>query len=40
MATPTHSKPATAFKCGTINAAVWENIGEKGIFYSVTFSRP
>ncbi len=39
MATP-HSKPATAFRCGTVNAAVWENTGEKGIFYSITFSRP
>ena len=39
MATP-HSKPATAFRSGNVNAAVWENTGEKGPFFSVTFSRP
>lgn len=33
-------KPATAFRFGSVNAAVWENIGEKGPFFSVTFSRP
>lgn len=33
-------KPATAFRCGTVNAAVWQNTGEKGPFFSVTFSRP
>ena len=39
MATP-HSKPATAFRSGNVNAAIWENTGEKGHFFSVTFSRP
>jgi hypothetical protein len=39
MATP-HSKPATAFRSGNVNAAIWENTGEKGGFFSVTFSRP
>ena len=39
MATP-HSKPATAFRSGSVNAAIWENTGEKGPFFSVTFSRP
>ena len=32
-------KPATIFRCGNVNAAVWENTGEKRIFFSVTFSR-
>ncbi len=32
-------KPATLFRCGNVNAAVWENTGEKRVFFSVTFSR-
>ena len=39
MATP-HSTPATAFRSGNVNAAIWENAGETGPFFSVTFSRP
>jgi len=39
MAT-TNRKPATAFRFGNVNAAIWENTGEKGAFFSVTFSRP
>ena len=39
MATP-HSKPATAFRSGNVNAAIWENTGDKGPFFSVSFSRP
>lgn len=39
MAT-TNKKPATAFRCGNVNAAVWENTGEEGIYFTVTFSRP
>ena len=39
MATP-HAKPATAFRSGNVNAAIWENTGEQGAFFSVTFSRP
>lgn len=38
MAT-TNKKPATTFKHGTVKAAVWENTGKDGLFYSVTFSR-
>ena len=34
------STPATAFRSGNVNAAVWENTGETGPFFSVTFSRP
>ena len=36
----THSKPTTAFRSGSVNVAIWENTGEKGAFFSVTFSRP
>ena len=39
MATP-NQKPATAFRSGNVNVAVWENTGETGSFFSVTFSRP
>ena len=39
MAT-SHSTPATAFRSGSVNAAIWENTGETGPFFSVTFSRP
>ena len=39
MATP-HSTPATAFRSGSVNAAVWDNTGETGPFFSITFSRP
>ena len=39
MATP-HSTPATAFRSGNVNVAVWENTGETGPFFSITFSRP
>ena len=28
------------FRSGSVNAAVWENTGETGPFFSVTFSRP
>jgi len=39
MTTP-RSKPATAIRSGNVNAAIWENTGETGPFFSVTFSRP
>ncbi len=40
MATETDTKkPAQTFRKGTIHAAVWENTGRDGTFYSVTFSR-
>jgi hypothetical protein len=39
MATQT-KKPATTLRCGDIKAAIWMNAGEKGAFYSATFSRP
>jgi hypothetical protein len=39
MATP-HAKPATGLQVRQVNAAIWENTGEQGGFFSVTFSRP
>ena len=40
MATESETKkPAQTFRKGTIKAAVWENTGRDGNFYSVTFSR-
>lgn len=35
-----YRKPAMAFRSGNVKAAVWHNTGEKGAFFSVTFSRP
>jgi hypothetical protein len=40
MTTETETKkPAQTFRKGTVKAAVWENTGRDGVFYSVTFSR-
>lgn len=35
-----NKKPAHTLQCGNIKAAIWQNVGEKGPFYSTTFSRP
>jgi hypothetical protein len=41
MATNNSSKgPATTLRCGNIKATIWQNMSEKGPFYSTTFSRP
>ena len=41
MATNTSSKrPATTLRCGNIKASIWQNVSEKGSFFSTTFSRP
>ncbi len=41
MATNHSSKrPATTLRCGNIKATVWQNVSEKGPFFSTTFSRP
>jgi hypothetical protein len=39
MATSTH-KPAHVIRCGGISAAIWQNVGEYGPYFTVTFSRP
>ncbi|MBX3335847.1 MAG: hypothetical protein KF876_17075 [Nitrospira sp.] len=41
MATNNSSKrPATTLRCGNIKASIWQNVSEKGPFFSTTFSRP
>ena len=32
-------KPAQTFRSGSVQAAVWQNIGENGPFYSTVLSR-
>jgi len=39
MATSTQ-KPAHVIRCGCIVASIWQNIGEYGPYFTVTFSRP
>lgn len=39
MATQSN-KPAATLRCGSIKATIWRNEGERGPFYSTTFSRP
>ena len=36
----TKNKPANQLRCGNIKATIWENVSEKGPFFSTTFSRP
>ena len=36
----TNNKPATQLRCGNIKATIWQNVSEKGPFFSTTFSRP
>ena len=36
----TKNKPANTLRCGNIRATIWENVSEKGPFFSTTFSRP
>jgi len=35
----TNNKPVETFRRGNIEAAVWKNNGEKGVYYNVTFNR-
>ena len=35
-----HNKPASTLRCGNIKATIWQNVSEKGPFFSTTFSRP
>ena len=35
----TNKKPVNTLRCGNIKASLWQNHGEKGPFYSVTFAR-
>ena len=36
----TKDKPANTLRCGNIKAMIWQNVSEKGPFFSTTFSRP
>ena len=36
----TNNKPANTLRCGSIKATIWQNVSEKGSFFSTTFSRP
>ena len=36
----THNKAANTLRCGNIKATIWQNVSEKGPFFSTTFSRP
>jgi len=36
----TTKQPANQLRCGNINATIWQNVSEKGPFFSTTFSRP
>jgi hypothetical protein len=35
----TNTQPANTLRCGSIKAAIWQNVSEKGPFFSTTFSR-
>ena len=36
----TNKKPANTLQCGNVKATIWQNVSEKGPFFSTTFSRP
>ncbi len=35
-----NKQPANTLRCGNIKATIWQNVSEKGPFFSTTFSRP
>ena len=35
----TNNKPANTLRCGNIKATIWQNVSEKGPFFSTTCSR-
>jgi hypothetical protein len=35
-----NNKSANTLQCGNIKATIWQNVSEKGPFFSTTFSRP
>ena len=37
---PRHNKPENQLRCGSIKAAIWENVSEKCQFFATSFSRP
>ena len=36
----TNKQPANTLRCGDIKATIWQNVSEKDLFFSTTFSRP
>ncbi|MGH7182874.1 MAG: hypothetical protein ACREJN_12970 [Nitrospiraceae bacterium] len=36
----TNNTPANQLRYGNIKATIWQNVSEKGPFFSTTFSRP
>jgi len=36
----TNNTPANTLRCGNIKATIWQNVSEKGSFFSTAFSRP
>jgi hypothetical protein len=36
----TNKQPANTLRCGNIKATIWQNVSEKGTFFSTNFSRP
>ena len=34
------NKPANTLRCDNIKATIWQNVSEKGPFFSTTLSRP
>ena len=35
-----NKQPTHTLRCGNIKATIWQNVSEKGPFFSTTFSRP
>lgn len=33
-------RPVNTLRCGNIKATIWQNVSEKGLFFTTTFSRP
>jgi hypothetical protein len=36
----TIKQPANQLRCGNVRATIWQNVSEKGPFFSTAFSRP
>ena len=35
----TNNKPTHTLRCGNIKGTIWQNAGEKGLFFATTFTR-
>lgn len=36
----TNNTPESRLRCGNTKATIWQNVSEKGPFFSTTFSQP